>query len=135
MLNFFSIGNFILGNYCEGYRDGTLRKHPNNDCNDYVECHLIDGKMYAFGNLCPNSHCINFNVNPPSCLPCDSTFTCEELTTPGKYIFRISSLIKIKHYTFTWFLKQWREKWIQVLISKLRTSEHVHCLFIILVLS
>ncbi|XP_052702942.1 serine-rich adhesin for platelets-like isoform X3 [Crassostrea angulata] len=71
----------IPGNFCDGYEDGAYRKHPNNDCNDYVNCNKIQGKMYATGNRCPLGQCIQFTTR--YCVPCDSTFTCDELTTPG----------------------------------------------------
>lgn len=80
---FNSLSNvFFKGNYCEGYNDQAYRKHPSGDCNDYVDCNLIDGKMYAVGNNCPAGQCFRFDLS--YCVPCDSSFTCEELTTPGK---------------------------------------------------
>ncbi|XP_065925083.1 uncharacterized protein [Magallana gigas] len=71
----------ILGNFCDGYEHSAFRKHPNNDCNDYIDCEEIQGKMYAIGNQCPSGQCIQFATE--YCVPCDSTFTCDELTTPG----------------------------------------------------
>lgn len=71
----------FLGNYCDGYENRAFRKHPNNDCNDYIECTEDQGKMYAAGNQCPLGQCIQFTTK--SCVPCDSTFACDELTTPG----------------------------------------------------
>nr|XP_034330434.1 uncharacterized protein LOC105324798 isoform X7 [Crassostrea gigas] len=72
----------IPGNFCDGYENRAFRKHPNNDCNDYIECTEYQGKMYATGNQCPSiGQCIQFTTR--SCVPCDSTFACDELTTPG----------------------------------------------------
>ncbi|XP_065924174.1 uncharacterized protein [Magallana gigas] len=71
----------IPGNYCDGYENRAFRKHPNNDCNDYIECTEYQGKMYAAGNQCALGQCIQFTTR--SCVPCDSTFACDELTTPG----------------------------------------------------
>ncbi|XP_056005953.1 mucin-22-like isoform X3 [Ostrea edulis] len=71
----------IPGNFCDGYEHQSVRKHPNNDCNSYVDCTEIGGKMYAVGNRCPTSHCIDYTTK--YCVPCDGSFTCEEITTPG----------------------------------------------------
>ncbi|XP_065925082.1 uncharacterized protein [Magallana gigas] len=71
----------IPGNFCDGYEHGAYRKHPNNDCNDFIDCNEIQGKMYAIGNQCHLGQCFQFSLG--YCVPCDSTFTCDELTTPG----------------------------------------------------
>lgn len=39
--------------------------------------------MYATGNQCTLGQCIQFATR--YCVPCDSTFTCDELTTPGTF--------------------------------------------------
>lgn len=72
---------YFLGNFCDGYEDGAYKKHPNNECSDYINCIKEGGKMYAVGNQCPIGQCIQFSTR--YCVPCDSTFTCDELTTPG----------------------------------------------------
>ncbi|XP_056006656.1 serine-rich adhesin for platelets-like [Ostrea edulis] len=71
----------IPGNFCDGYEHQSIRKHPNNDCNSFVDCSEIGGKMYAVGNQCPTGQCMDFTNK--YCVTCDGSFTCEEVTTPG----------------------------------------------------
>ncbi|XP_056005960.1 uncharacterized protein LOC130050304 [Ostrea edulis] len=71
----------ISGNFCDGYEHQSIRKHPNNDCNSFVDCSKIEGKMYAVGNQCPTGQCMDFTNK--YCVTCDGSFTCEEVTTPG----------------------------------------------------